>query len=193
VHGKETVGLMNITKSTIHDVSIHTVYDGLKNGPAIIVWSVDHLKKGKLRSGKKQVTLRYGQSVKQLNLDFAPEIEKYGVRSLYLRVELVMGGRIVSRQTTFFTAPRYLDLENGKIVTEIKKVGEARYELTLSSSVYQHAVSFHFRKTAYRADDNFFDLFPGARRRIEILTQQDLPVADLKKRLETESLVTSYR
>jgi len=193
VPGTETVGIGNATKSTIHDVAIHTIYDGLNGGPATITWSLQHLKKGNLRSGKKKVVLRYNESIKQLDLDFASEMKKHGARSLYLRVELVMGGKVVSRQTTFLTAPRYLDLQPGKIETQLKKVGTARFEITLSSKIYQHAVSFHFRKTVYRAEDNFFDLFPGSKRRVVIRTQKDMSLADLRKRLETMSLVSSYK
>ena len=193
VHGKEVVGMSNLVKSTIHDVSIHTIYDGKEDGPAVINWSLHHLKGGVVRSGKKKVMLRYNEAVRQIDLDFASEIKKHGARSLYLRVELVMGGKVVSRQTTFLTAPRYLDLQKGKIETGLKKVAPARFELTLSSKVFQHAVEFHFKKLAYRAEDNFFDLFPGSKRKIVIRTPKDMAVTDLKKRFEIASLVDSYK
>jgi beta-mannosidase len=193
VHGKETVGMANLLKSTIHDVSIHTTFDGLEDGPATINWSLCHLKKGVVRSGKKKVTLRYNEAVRQIDLDFASEMKKYDARTLYLRVELVMGGKVVSRQTTFLTAPRLLDLQKEKVATQVKKTGPARFELTLSSKVFQHMVAFHFKKLAYRADDNFIDLFPGSKRKIEIRTPKDMSAADLKQRLEVSSLVDSYK
>jgi len=193
VPGKETIEMGNLVKSTIHDVAIHTVFDGPKDQAGIVTWSLYHLEKGVLRRGQKKVALRYGESVRQLTLDFAAEIKKYGARSVYLRVELVIAGKAVSHQTVFFTAPRYLNFQPGKIVAQLKKLGVARYALTLSSKVYQHAAAFHFRGTAYRAGDNFFDLFPGSSRQVEVRTQKDLKVGELKKRLETTSLVFSYR
>jgi beta-mannosidase len=191
--GGEWVSIGNTLKSSIHHIDIHTVFDGQQDGPAIINWSLHLLKGGKIRSGKKKVVLKYNESAKQLSLDFAAEMKKHGVASLYLRVELAVGNKVVSRQTAFLTAPRYLDLQPGKVETQIKKLGTAKFALTLSSKVFQHAVSFHFKKTAYRAEDNFFDLFPGSKRRIEIRTEKDISVADLKKRLETTSLVSSYK
>jgi beta-mannosidase len=183
----------NLVQSNIHDVAIHTVFDGPKDQSGSVTWSLYHLEKGVLRRGQKKVALRYGESVKQLTLDFAKEIKKYGVRALYLRVELVLSGKAVSHQTVFFTAPRYLSFKPGKIVAQLKKLGPTRFALTLSSKVYQHAAAFHFRGVAYRAEDNFFDLFPGSSRQVEIRTRKDLSVAELKKRLETTSLVFSYR
>jgi len=193
VPGVETIGKGNSLRSTIHDVHIHTVFDGLKDQTGVLIWSLNHLSKGVLRSGKKKVALRYGEAVKQLSLDFAPQLKKFGARSLYLAVELVLAGKTVSRQTVFLTAPRYLDLQPGKIETKLRKIGPGQFELTASSKVYHHAFSFHFRQTAYRADDNFFDLFPSRPRKVIIRTADDLPLAALKKSLETTSLVFSYR
>ena len=154
----------------------------MKDGPATIDLepASSEERETSLREEERS-RLRYGESVKQVHLDFAPEIKTHGARSLYLRVELVKDGKVVSRQTTFLTAPRYLDLEQGKIETQLKKLGTSRFELTLSSKVFQHAVAFHFRKTAYRAEDNFFDLFPGSKRRIEIRTQKDLSAGGISR------------
>ncbi len=193
IPGRETVGIGNSLKSTIHDLTIHTVYDGLEDGPATIVWSLHHLEKGELRSGKKKVALRYGESVRQLSLDFQGEIKKHGARSLYLRVELIRNGEIISRQTAFFTAPKYMALQDGKTVAKMKKLGEKRFELTLSSKVYQHAVAFHFQGIRYRASDNFIDLFPGEERQFEIRLEKDLALSELRKRLEVTNLIESYK
>ena len=194
VPGDETIATGNMLKSTIHDVNLYTVFDGTKDERGTLVWSLHHLgKKSPVRRGKKNVALKYGESVKQLSLDFAAEMKKFGAPSLYLRVELLVGRKVVSRQTVFLTAPRYLNLEPGKITSQLKKTGPSRFTLTLSSKVYQHAVEFHFRGMKYRADDNFFDLFPGTSRQVEIRTQKDLSLAELRKRLETQSLISSYR
>ncbi len=193
VPGTETVGVNNSLQSTIHDVAIYTVFDGPNDRAATVIWSLNHLENGVVRAGKKKVVLRYGESVRQLPLDFADEIGKHGACALYLRVELVMGAKVVSRQTIFFTAPRYIDLKPGKTMTRLEKLGTARFELTLSSKVYQHAVVIHFKGIHYRVDDNFFDLFPGSPRRVEIRAEKDLPLREFAKRLETTSLVSSYR
>lgn len=192
IPGDESVGPVNSLVSTIHDVEIYTVYDGVPPRDAVLTWQLCHLKEGRLRGGRKKVTLHYGESVKQLSLDFAREMRLHGARQLYLRVELISAGVVLSRQTAFLTAQRYLDLPSAPIRHAVRKVGKARYEVDFNSRVFQHAVAFHFRQTAYRAEDNFFDLFPGETRTIALRTEKDLSLAALKKALEITSLRGSY-
>ncbi|CAN5341664.1 glycoside hydrolase family 2 TIM barrel-domain containing protein [soil metagenome] len=192
VLGDESTGPVNSLVSTIHDVDLYTVYDGVEPKDAVLTWQLCHFKDGRLRGGRKKVTLRYGESVKQLTLDFAREMRRWGARRLYLRVELESGGAVLSRQTVFLTAQRYLDLPAAPIRRTVRKIAPSRYEVDFISRVFQHAVAFHFRDTSYRAEDNFFDLFPGETRTINLHTERDLPAKALKSALELTSLRSSY-
>ena len=191
VPGDEKMGPVNSVISTIRDVEISTVYDGREPRDARIEWELCHLAAGRIRGGRKNVALRYGESVRQLRLDFAKEMKRHGARSLYLRIELAAGNEVLSRQTVFLTAPRYLDLGSAPIKCGIRKLDSLRFELTLQSKVFQHAVAFHFSQTAYRATDNYFDLFPGEPRTIEVKLQSPATIASLRKSLEVMSLKTS--
>ncbi len=192
VPGTETVGIGNYVTSTIHDVHIHTVFDGPQDAKAEIVWMLRHLDGRKLRTGRKPLALRYGESVRQLTLDFKKEMATYGARHLYFRVILRIGRETVSRQTVFLTAPRFLELPKGKPRVDVKKKSEKRFALRFSSSVFQYQIGFHLRKIAYRATDNFFDLDPGEVREIVVTTEKDLTVAAVKRALEAGSLVDTY-
>jgi beta-mannosidase len=192
VPGKETVGTGNILRSDIREVHIHTVFDGPRDGNAEIVWTLRHLDGRKLRTGRKPVALRYGEAIRQLTLDFEKEMAKHGARFLYLRVVLRVRREIVSRQTVFLTAPRFLELPKGKLRVEVKKEGGKRFSLRFSSPVFQYQVGFHLRKIAYRATDNFFDLDPGEVREIGVATEKDFSVDAVKRALETGSLVDTY-
>lgn len=193
VLGDETAGRNNYLKSTIYGVDLHTIFDGINDEDAVLTWRLEHLEHGTIRDGSKKVKLKYGQSVKQVHLNLAKEIKAHGAASLYLRVELTTRSGAVSRQTAFLTAPRYLRLKPAIIRRTIKKVSPGVFALSLSSKTYQHAVQFHFRGTKYRAEDNFFDLFPGEKRTVEILVDQKTTGAALEKALEVRSLVDSYR
>ena len=193
VPGRETVGTANIVHSDIRELHIHTVFDGPQDGRAEIVWTLRHLDGRKLRTGRKPVALRYGEAIRQITLDFGKDMAKHGARSLYLRVDLRIGRKTLSRQTAFLTAPRFLELPKGKLRVEVKKKGEKRFSLRFSSPVFQYQVGFHQRKTAYRAADNFFDLDPGEVRVIEVTTERDLTVDAIKNALETGSLVDTYK
>jgi len=193
VLGDEMSGKINRLSSTVSGVDIYTVFDGTTDESAELTWSLEHLEKGTIRQGKKSVKLRYGQSVKQIHLDLAKDIKALGAPTLYVRIELQTASGAVSRQTAFLTAPRYMQLQPAVIRRSLKKVAPGVFALSLSSKTYQHAVQFHFRGTAYRAEDNFFDLFPGEKRTVEIRVASDVTSAALDKALEVRSLVDSYR
>ncbi len=193
VPGDETYhSASNTLRSTLHEIHLHTVFDGMKDGAGILSWALCHLKTGKLRGGKKKVALRYGEAVRQLSFDFKMEMEKYGAPSLYLRAELAMGGKIVSRQTVYLTAPRNMELPRDPIRIGLKKTAPRCYELTLSSRVFQPSTAFELPGISHRADDNFISLYPDEPRRLTLRTAKDLPVAALRQRLKVFSLVDSY-
>jgi len=193
VPGEESSnGPGNQLRSTIHEVHLHTVYDAPENVQGSIKWDLCHLQKGRLRGGTKKVVLRYGEAVRQLSLDFEEEMKKYGAALLYLRAELTIDGRTVSRQTAFLTAPRFLELQKRPIRVGLKKTGPRRYVLTLQSPVFQPATAFELPGIAHRAEDNFVDLHPGEPRQIELRTERDLDVATLRGKLRVASLVDSY-
>ena len=192
VPGEETVVPNNKTLSTIRHVDLYSVYDGIKPTRGTLHWSLEHLTEGTLLRGRKAVQLAPLRSVRQLRLDFAKEMTAHGARHLYLRVRLESAAGEVSRQTVFLTAPRNLPLPRGEIAARLCPLDPLRWELELSSPVYQHAVLFHFRQTRYRADDNFFDLFPGETRKVTVRMEKPLSEADLRARLESRSLVDSY-
>ncbi len=192
VPGRETVGIGNTVHSTVREVHIHTVFDGLREENAEIAWTLWHLDGRKLKTGRKQVSLRYGDAIRQLTLDFEKEMAKYGARFIYLRVFLRGARRILSRQTVFFTAPRFLELPKGKLRVDIKKERDRQFLLRFSSPVFQHQVGFHLRKTAYHATDNFFDLDPGESREIVVTTEKPYSSEAVKKMLQMGSLVDTY-
>jgi beta-mannosidase len=186
-------GASNTLRSTIGEVHLHTVYDAPKDAAGTLSWTLCHLEKGRLRAGRKPVALRYGQAVRQLSLDFATEMEKYGAPTLYLRVELAAGGKILSRQTVYLTAPRYLNLQKTPVRVGWRKKAPQEYELTLTSRVFQPWTAFELPGIRHRADDNFIDLYPGEPRCVVIQTEKDLPLGALRKKLGVASLVDSYR
>ncbi len=193
VLGEEIAGKINRLSSTVSGVDIYTVFDGLEDESGVVTWSLEHLQKGTIRQGRKNVKLRYNESVKQIHLDLTKDLKTHGAPSLYVRIELQTSSGAISRQTAFLTAQRYMQLQPAVIRRSIKKVAPGVFALSLSSKTFQHAAQFHFRGIAYRAEDNFFDLFPGEKRTVEVRVAKDLTSAALDKALEVRSLVDSYR
>ena len=193
VPGDETAGVANRLQSTIRDVHFFTVYDGLEeNAAAKIHWELRHLDARVLARGAREVALRFNESKEHFCIDFRDAMEEHGAGNIYLRAWLESGGEIVSRQTAFFTARRFLNLPHGEIETKIEELGRREYSLTFRSDVFQHRVQFHLQKTRYRAGDNFFDLFPGEARAIRVHLEDELSREEIAARLTTMSLADSF-
>jgi beta-mannosidase len=182
VPGDDRAGKGNRITSTIHDVNIYTVYDDAKPRRGRVHWTLFHLDGRVLQRGSKPVTLRYGESRLQKRLALT------GRRDAYLRIHLTSAGKLLSENTVFLAAPRFMDLPRAPIQTTMKRVGSGEYELRFQSKAFQHRVEFHFVKTKYRAADNFFDLYPGEIHVVRVCSKQRLA----KSALRVMSLVDSY-
>lgn len=192
VPGTETVNCANRVISTIHEVHLYTVYDAPQPAKGSLSWTLWHLEKGGIKRGRKRVTLRYGESMKQCVLDFQQEIEKYGASNLYLQSELEIKGVIASRQTAYFAAPRFLNLERAPIRAKLRKAGRRQFELTLKSRVFQPFTYFEFPGIKYRADDNYLDLYPREERRLTLVTEDEVSAHKLRRALQVGSLADTY-
>ena len=193
VPGEETVQYCsNRVVSNIHEVNLFTVYDGLETRKAELGWTLYHMDNRVLKSGRKKVILRYGQSVLQQQIDFQKEIDKHGRRAIYLRVFLNDGDELISQNTVFFTAPRYIEFVKEKLAPRIEKIGAGLFRLHFEAQQFHHQMMFNVPNVFFRADDNFFDLFPGVPHVVELKLEDDFSLAQLKKRLEIMSYADSY-
>jgi beta-mannosidase len=192
VSGEESAGTINRLKSTISDVHFHTVYDGPKEKRGTIRWELRHLDNRVLESGSHDVVLRFGESSLHFSHDFSAAMHEYGASNIYGRAWLEIEGETVSRQTILLTAPRFLNLTRAPIETRIEHIRDDEYSIAFTSSVYSHAVQFHLTDTQYRAEDNFFDLFPNETREVRVTLKQPLSLDEVRARLTTVSLADSY-
>jgi beta-mannosidase len=191
VPGDEKAGTGNYIVNTIHDINVYTVYDGVEPQNGTVKWTLYTLDDEIVEEGNKDVGLRYGEAVKQATLDFADAIEKHGRRRLYLRLRLEVDDAVVSQQTVFFTAPRFLNLRRAPVQSKMVSHSDGVVEIEFSSQVFQHRVEFDVEGADYRASDNFFDLYPQVPHRV-VVRADNLTEADLSERLRTRSLVDSY-
>ncbi|WP_404424798.1 glycosyl hydrolase 2 galactose-binding domain-containing protein [Nibricoccus sp. IMCC34717] len=187
--GEETQGIGNLRKNSIRKINLHTVYDAPESAEGEVRWDLRHVDGRILRSGRKAVALRYGQSVRQAELDFTAEIEKHTTDFLYLHYALWIGGECVSEDTAFFAAPRFFAWPKGKIEAAFEMQSSHDALVTLRSPVFQHRVFLNVTGITHHPNDNFFDLYPGEARTIHIEFNQPVKLAQLRKRFETHSIV----
>lgn len=191
VPGDETAGKGNYITSTIHEVNIYTVYDGVEQREGVMSWALYAMDDTIIDQGQLNVVLRYGESIKQQSIDFSDAIEQYGRRNLYLRVWLDIDSETVSQQTVFLTAPRFLNLRRAPIHYEVNAQADGFFELVFSSPTFHHRVAFDLEGIAYRASDNFFDLYLNIPYRV-VVHAPDVDESAFRERFSVRSLVDSY-
>jgi beta-mannosidase len=183
------VGKGNQILSTINELHIYTVFDGLTDRTATLRWRVLRIDGELLQTNQINVALRFGQSIRQLSLDFQAQIVSHGAPDLLLRVELIDDTEVLSEQTVFFTAPKRLNLQEGPISVSFSPSGDF-IDMTLLSRVFHHGVMIDFEGIDCLPVDNFFDLFPDEERRIPLRTKAS--VQALQAAFRSRSLIDSF-
>jgi len=192
VPGDEQTIIGNYRRSTVDEVHLYTVYDAPKIASGELRWALLHLDGRVLQRGGKRMTLRYGESVRQKTLKLRQLLETYGRDYVVLRIALRIGERTASEDTVFFAPPRFVGLPKPVTKTQVKLTGPRRAQITFTSTVFQHRFAFDLKGIAHRAEDNFFELYPGEARTVEIELHRPQPVTCLRKALTFRSLADTY-
>jgi beta-mannosidase len=192
VPGDEIFGINNYRRSTVRLVHVHTSYDRPVAAKGIVRWDLFHLDGRIVLSGSRRVALRPMTSVRQATLDLAGPIARHGRENLYLRVALDVAGTRASEETVFMTLPRFMDLPRPRTAVKVRKIGPKHAEITFASPVFQHMFSFDLERIGFSASDNFFDLYPGETRRVEVALRDSATVRKLMKSITHRSLADTY-
>ena len=67
-----------------------------------------------------------------------------------------------------------------------------RATLTFVSPVFQHRFAFDLPGLAHRSSDNYFELYPGEKKTVEVELARPRAGAQLKRALVFRSLVDTY-
>jgi beta-mannosidase len=173
-------------------VHIHTSYDRPKAAKGVVRWDLFQLSGRRILGGRKKVSLQPMRSVRQETLDLSGALEKFGRENLYLRIALDVGSKRVSEDTVFLTIPRFMDLPAARTGVSIAMQAPGRAEVSFTSPVFQHRFAFDFEGHAFSASDNFFDLYPGERKRVEVEFAGPVTLASLRRSITHRSLADSY-
>jgi beta-mannosidase len=192
VPGEETRRIGNYRDTTVREVHLYTVYDAPGSAPGLLRWDLFHLDGRRLQGGRRKVKLNYGESVRQKTLDMSAAMARHGRDNLYLRVALDVGGVVASESTVFLTPPRFLSLPKPRTAVAIRRLGPTRYRLAFRSPGFQHRFAFDFGGLGHSCSDNFFDLYPGEFRTIEVRFENQIGISMVKSKLRFKSLVDSY-
>jgi beta-mannosidase len=192
VPGDEIFGINNYRKSTVRRVHIHTSYDGPRPTRGVVRWDVLHLDGRVLLSGRRGIVLRPMQSARHKTLDLAELLAKFGRDRIYVRVALDIGRRRVSEDSALLTLPRFMDLPTAKVKVSIKVKAPRFAVVRFTSPVYQHKFEFDFAGQTFTCSDNFFDLFPGEAKEVEVDFKARVTSEMLRKSIRRRSLADTY-
>ncbi|MFH0921404.1 MAG: glycoside hydrolase family 2 protein [Fibrobacterota bacterium] len=192
VPGDEARAIQNVLKSTVDKVHLYTVYDGREPLSAELGWALYHVDNRVLAQGRMAVTLRYNESRLRKTLELARDIQKYGLRNLYVRTWLARKGELLSQDTVFLTAPAQMPLIKEALRPSVRRVSDTEYALTFKARNFLVQAAFDVAGAQFRATDNFFDLYPGLTRTVRVMLKKPLSRAAFEKALTVRSLVDSY-
>ena len=182
----------NYTKTDTGVVDVYAVQDGPSAIEATLAWSLIKIDGLQIESGRQDLTLEPMRGKVVSRLDLTDHVERVGRARVLLRVSLLDGsGRVLSEDTVLFTAPRNLELARESIDVAWDTTDSDQPGVTLRSKAYHHRVCLELGGMGARWSDNFFDLFPGEPKRVELI-EYDRSQKDLTGRLSVFSLVDSF-
>jgi beta-mannosidase len=192
VPGDEVFGINNYRSSTVRHVHIHTSYNGPSAVTGVVRWDLFHLDGRVILSGRKKVILRPMRSMRQVTLDLAPALARFGREWIYLRIALDVAGARVSEDTVLLTLPRFMDLPRRRTRVSLRMRSPKGAVIGFTSRVFQHRFEFDFTGHPFRCSDNFFDLYPGERRLVDVEFANPVDKAELARSMTHRSLVDTY-
>jgi beta-mannosidase len=192
VPGTETAIIGNYRRTTVREVHIYTVYDAPRPAKGVLLWDLFHVDGRILSGGRKNVRLRYGQSVRQQTLDLAKPLATHGRDHLYVRIALEIDGLRVSEETVFLTPPRFVALPKPKTTATIRMLAPQKALLTFRSPVFQHRFAFELPGLPHHSCDNYFELYPNEKKEILVEFAEPVTKTALAKALTFQSLVDTY-
>ncbi|GAB5561179.1 MAG: glycoside hydrolase family 2 TIM barrel-domain containing protein [Synoicihabitans sp.] len=192
VLGDERTTIGNYRESDVSGVELWTVYDAPQAAKGRVRWTVMKFDGKKLQSGSEATELNPGESKRVKSLSLAEHLQKFSRDEIYVRVQLQIGRKVVSEETVFLAPPRFASLPRGSAKVAVDRVSDREFKLTFESSVFQHRFAFDLGKMDYRADDNYFELYPGAAKSVTLRLPRASTVGKLKKALSFRSLVDTY-
>ena len=168
------------------------MYDAPQPARGEVRWELFHLDDHVILRGRKKVPLKPDTSVRQQTLHLGKLMAQHGRDNLHLRITLVIGGRRVSEETVFLSPPRFLNLRRARTTTKFRRVSPTEYDITFGTSAFQHRFAFDFPGRPHRSSDNYFELYPDARKTVRVTFAKPQTLPALRRGLAHQSLADSY-
>jgi beta-mannosidase len=193
--GEMRVGKFNSFHNSLGGCGLYVIHDGPEPRAALVRWSLRELRGALLgEETTSGVQLAPGK-VAHLADYVLPAYFAAGARDrCYLRADLMdLNGVILSTQTFLFTLPRFLDLEDPRILVEWVELTPGVFRLSLEARSLALAVALSLPGHQARYSENWIDLHAGELRHVTVTCTAAASLADLRACLRIQSLWHSYQ
>lgn len=175
-----------------NNVAIFITSDLLKPNAGKIRWQITDIQGSHLDEGEISVHIPPGKSRSVKIVDAAGILKKYGPRNFMFWVELEVNGEVVSSDFASFARPKHLELLDPEIQANIRQTMNGSALITLNARKPALWAWLDLKNTDARFSDNFFHLQPHKPVSVEIITNDKMNLAEIKKQLQVRSLFDTY-
>jgi beta-mannosidase len=178
---------------TDREVSIYVTNDTSKLYRAKLCWMLydgDIIVMG----SEKSIEIESFSAYEYLKLDFRNIIDADEKKRYLLEFSLVIDSEVISTDTVLFVPPKYYEFNPPKLKAEIEEAQD-KFLISVTSKSFAKNIELDFKSLDGVFSDNYFDLTPGQRKKVEI-RKKDLSrpasLEDIKKELTLRSLIDSF-
>ena len=180
---------------TVHDdnLQIFVVSDRVKAVPAKIKITVISFDGSTLKTLERALTIAPLTSRSYFDSNVSEFLEGQDQKRVFLYVELLVNGKVVSSHDYFF-AP-FKELKNSKptITPEIIATKErGKFRVRLSADKFAKAVYLAVRDHDGFFSDNYFNLAPGREMVVDFRSRAPLSLEEFRKRLQIRSVFDAF-
>ena len=126
-------------------------------------------------------------------LEFTDHLKAYGNRKLLVWLELLVNGKIVSRNFATFNRPKHLELLNPALSAQVQDAGNGAFAVTIAAKHPALWVWPELKGVQATYSDRFFHLFPGKPQTVQITPAQPMSQTKFARALTLASLFETYQ
>ncbi|HVQ39751.1 MAG TPA: glycoside hydrolase family 2 protein [Pyrinomonadaceae bacterium] len=173
------------------NVNIFVVSDRVQPVAAQLKLSLLNFEGNKLWSQQTDVELAPLNSRSYVTVPVKTLLAEKDGKSVFLLMEVVVDGKVVSSNTHFFEPYKNLSLPRPQINSEVVSV-RGGFKVSVTSDKFARAVYLSAPNAAGFFVDNYFDLIPGQKVEVQFRTGAPPSLADFRSQLKIRSMADAF-
>jgi beta-mannosidase len=142
-------------------------------------------------NGSKRIVITPNKAPCIQKVDLKP-FTNLNRNDLVLRIWLEKNEDVISENTLLFVEPRFMTFNNEKPLIKVCTVKNNQCKIILKSPSFAYQVALDFGKYQFRSSDNFFNLFPGISKTIDVQFPASINPQAALKAMTAMSYVDSF-